>query len=191
MAVDHGSIITRLMVLDIVPTLDLYDKADSRFASAYWHWYFLIQPYPIPEEMIVNAPKTYLTALVTRFLQGDDETRCKDIFPDEVLSSYLAQLSSMPRVHAMCEDYRASAPGGVDLEQDRSDREQGVKVQQPLRAIWGAKGLNEKLFGRQGCLALWQGVCAEQVSGQALDCGHYLPEEAPDEVTQEILNFFQ
>jgi haloacetate dehalogenase len=183
MALDYPDIITRVMVLDIVPTLDLYEKTDARFASAYWHWFFLIQPYPFPEELIQARPSQYLQKMVTRFNAPSNE-----IFPPEILASYLEQLSSPEHVHATCEDYRCSAPGSIDLRLDEADRKASRKVKVPLRALWGKKGVNEALFG-QGSLDLWKAVC-EEATGKGYDCGHYMPEEIPDEIEREILDFF-
>ena len=183
MALDHPTVVTRVMVLDIVPTLDLYQQTNAVFATAYWHWFFLIQPYPFPEDMISRNPKAYLDKMVTRF-----NAPGSTVFSDDILAAYLAQLSSPTQLHATCEDYRCSAPGGYDLELDAADRKAGRKVQQPLRALWGAKGLNQLMFG-DGAVDLWKNVCA-QASGQAYDCGHYMPEELPAEMEKEILTFF-
>jgi len=183
MALDHPNSVTRVMVLDIVPTFDLYDKTNSLFASAYWHWFFLIQPYPFPEELIIARPEKYLQKMVTRFNTADSK-----VFPPEILNSYLEQLSSPEHVHATCEDYRCSAPGGFDLGLDEADRKANRKVQMPLRALWGGKGLNQAMFG-DGSLDLWKKVCRE-ATGKAYDCGHYMPEELPKEMEKEILEFF-
>lgn len=200
MAIDHPKIVTRVMTLDIVPTYDLYARTDAKFAIAYWHWFFLIQDYPMPEELIVHSPKSYLDKLVTRFPRSKeeeeeeegkkDESEKDEVFPQDILKTYLSALSSPPRVHAMCEDYRCSAPGGVDFEQDEEDRKKGRKISQPVRALWGKRGVNQLLFGDRGPLDLWQNVCQEKVTGKAIDCGHYMPEEEPDQIAQEILSFF-
>ncbi|MCO5549769.1 hypothetical protein L7F22_003242 [Adiantum nelumboides] len=196
MAVDHPEIITKIMTLDIVPTYDLYTKTEVKFATAYWHWFFLIQDYPMPEELIVHSPKSYLDKLVTRFprstVEKEDkkESEEEETFPQDILKSYLSTLSSPPRVHAMCEDYRCSAPGGIDFEQDEEDRKKGKKITQPLRALWGKRGVNQALFGEKGPLDLWQNVSHQKVTGKSIDCGHYMPEEAPKEIADEILTFF-
>lgn len=190
MALDYPEMVTRVMTLDIVPTYDLYARTDKVFATAYWHWFFLIQPYPMPEEMLVHAPKTYLDRMIARFTEQPHEQGKEPIFPPDVLASYLAMLSSPPRVHAMCEDYRCSAPGGLDLELDEQDRKAGNKVRQPLRALWGADNVNQWLFGDHGPIELWQNVCEGKVTGRAYRCGHYMPEEVPDDMAEEILTFF-
>jgi haloacetate dehalogenase len=182
MALDYPEMITRVMVLDIVPTLDLYNKTDAFFATAYWHWFFLIQPYPFPETMITSQPRAYLDKMVTRF-NADGK-----VFPPELLKLYEQQLASPDHVHATCEDYRCSAPGGFDLELDEADRKAGRKITMPLRALWGAKGVNEMMFGN-GTLDLWKNV-SENATGRAHDCGHYMPEELPEEMEKEILDFF-
>lgn len=187
MALDHPDVVNKVMVLDIVPTLDLYNQTNALFATAYWHWFFLIQPYPFPEKMITQNPKLYLDKMVTRF--NTPGATNDDVFPPNLLSIYLEQLSSPDRVHATCEDYRCSAPGGYDLELDAADRKADHKVQQPLRALWGAKGLNQVMFG-DGALDLWKNVCIN-ATGKAYNCGHYMPEEVPTEIEREILDFFQ
>lgn len=183
MAMDHPELLTRVMTLDIVPTKDLYDGTNALFAGVYWHWFFLIQPYPFPEQFISGNPSAYLNKMVTRF--NDSQS---NIFPPGILQSYLDQLSDPDHIHATCEDYRASAPGGYDLGLDSADREAGRKVQVPLRALWGTKGLNQMMFGDK-CTDLWKNVCKE-ASGKGYDCGHYMPEEMPQEMEAEILEFF-
>lgn len=183
MALDHQDIVTRVMVLDIVPTKDLYDQTNTLFAAMYFHWFFLIQPYPFPEGLLIHNPSSYLNKMVTRFNDKDSK-----VFTPEVLQTYLDQLSKPDQLHATCEDYRCSAPGGYDLEVDEADRKANRKVQMPLRALWGAKGLNQAMFGEK-CTDMWKNVCVE-ASGKAYDCGHYMPEELPKEMEEDILSFF-
>ncbi|KAI1792654.1 alpha/beta-hydrolase [Ganoderma leucocontextum] len=184
MAADYPDAVVKVMLLDIAPTYDLFDKADSQFGITFWHWFFLPQPYPFPEQMILGNPSAYIQRLLGRFTKIDEQ-----IFTKEVVDSYLQQLSTPDRVHAVTEDYRCSAPGGIDLEHDAEDRKAGRKSKQSFRVLWGGRGPNERLYGHDGMLALWRNVC-EDVDGRAVDCGHYIPEERPDDVEQEALAFF-
>ena len=135
--------------------------------------------------MVVLAnPSAYLNRLLGLSTNADKKT-----FSDSVVDNFLQQLSSPEHVHASCEDYRSSGPGGIDLEHDAEDRKARRKVTQPVKVLWGKKGLNERLFGHDGMLALWRNVC-ENVDGRAVDSGHYIPEERPEDVIQEALAFF-
>jgi haloacetate dehalogenase len=179
MALDHADAVERLMLLDIAPTLAMYEATDRTFATLYFHWFFLIQPEPLPETLIGANPAAYVDAVMG--------SRHAGLAPFEpaALDAYRAALSQPGAVHAMCEDYRASA--SIDLEHDRADIERGNKIGCPLRVLWGDKGVIEKCFD---ALAEWRHV-ARDVSGRALSCGHYLPEEAPDELVAEMLSFFE
>ena len=134
--------------------------------------------------IVLANPSLYLDKLLGRFVAAD-----KQIFPDAIVEHYLRQLASPDHVHATCEDYRASGPGGIDLEHDLEDRKAGRKAKQPFKILWGKKGINERLFGHEGMLALWRNVCPD-ADGRAVDSGHYIPEERPEDVEQEALAFF-
>ena len=179
MALDHPDAIERLMLLDIAPTLAMYEGTDRAFATAYFHWFFLIQPEPLPEALIGANPDAYVEGVM-----GSRHAGLAPFAP-EALEAYRAALRQPGAVHAMCEDYRASA--SIDLEHDREDLERGRKVACPLRVLWGAEGVVAKCFDP---LAQWRRV-ARDVSGRALACGHYLPEEAPDALVAEMLGFFE
>ncbi|NOJ59935.1 alpha/beta hydrolase [Arthrobacter sp. 260] len=174
---DYPDKVTAAILLDIAPTLDMYESTDRAFAEAYFHWFFLIQPAPLPESLIEANPRGYIENLMGSRYAGLTP------FPAEVLDSYVAALSRPGAVHAMCEDYRASST--IDLEHDRDDRNNGALIDTPLRVLWGEHGVVGKQFDP---LALWQAV-APKATGRALDAGHYLPEEAPEDVLQEILDF--
>ena len=178
MLADFPERVTRAMFLDIAPTLDMYAATDRAFAEAYFHWFFLIQPAPLPEALIEANPRAYVENIMGSRYAGLEP------FPAPVLEAYVAALSSPGAVHAMCEDYRASAT--IDLEHDRADREAGLTPEVPLRVLWGAHGVIESQFEP---LALW-GKAVPGATGRAVDAGHYLPEEAPAEVLAEILAFF-
>lgn len=175
---DYPERIRKAMFLDIAPTLDMYAGTDRAFAEAYFHWFFLIQPEPLPEALIEANPRAYVENIIGSRYAGLAP------FPAPVLDAYVQALSSPGAVHAMCEDYRAAAT--IDLDHDRADRDAGRTPDVPLRVLWGAHGVIEKQFDP---LALW-GKAVPGATGRAVDAGHYLPEEAPEEVLAEMLAFF-
>lgn len=177
LAADHPDAVARLAVLDISPTLTMYERTDMAFARAYWHWFFLIQPAPIPERMIGADPAFYL-----RRKMGDGAAGMKPFTP-EAWAEY-ERCFTPETIHASCEDYRAAAT--IDLEHDRADREAGRRLACPLLVLWGLHGVIEKCFTP---LADWSAV-ASSVQGRALPAGHYLPEEVPDLVADEFERFF-
>ena len=177
LAVDHPARVSRLAVLDIAPTLAMYEQTDEAFARAYWHWFFLILPAPVPERMIGNDPWSVLPAKM-----GSGSAGMKPFAP-EAWAEYV-RCFTPGMVHASCEDYRAAA--SIDLEHDRADREAGVRVRCPLLALWGAHGVVERCFRP---LDEWRRV-ADDVRGRSLPAGHYLPEEVPDLVAEALEAFF-
>lgn len=178
MALDHPDAVRRLVTLDIAPTLAMYEKTDRTFATAYFHWFFLIQPPPLPETLIEGNPDAYVERVMGSRSAGLAP------FAPAALDAYRQALRQPGAVHAMCEDYRASAT--IDLEHDRADLERGTRVACPLRVLWGADGTVARCFDP---LDEWRAV-ARDVSGRALECGHYVPEEAPGVLLEEILAFF-
>lgn len=177
LAADHGPAVERLALLDIAPTLAMYEQTGEAFARAYWHWFFLIQPAPLPERLIEADPAAYLRDVMGRRSAGLAP------FDPRALAEYGRCLALPGAAHGLCEDYRASA--GIDLEHDRADREVGWKLEMPLLALWGADGVVGRCFDP---LAEWQKVAAD-VRGQALPCGHYIAEEAPDALLEQALPF--
>lgn len=176
LALDHAARVTRLAVLDIAPTREMYRGAGDAFARAYWHWFFLIQPAPFPERMIGADPVAYWLKKC-----GSGSAGLAPFAP-EALSEYLACFSDPRTIHASCEDYRAAAT--IDIAHDDADG--GALVKAPLLALWGRDGAVGRCFD---VLALWRERAA-QVSGRALPGGHYLAEELPDEVAGEFASFF-
>ena len=179
LAMDHPTAVRRLILLDIAPTLAMYNQTDETFARAYWHWFFLIRPAPLPERLLEADPELILqTAVATR----PDHAHP---FSEAAYAEYLRCLKLPGTAHAFCEDYRASA--GIDLEHDRADRAAGRLIEAPLLVLWGSRGVIERCFDP---LAEWRAV-ARDVRGRALPAGHYLPEEVPDEVLAETFQFLE
>lgn len=179
LAADHLESVERLLLLDIAPTLAMYENTTQAFATAYWHWFFLIQPPPLPEALIESDPVRYLRSLMGKRHAG------LAAFAPEALAEYERCALIPGTAQAVCEDYRASAT--IDLVHDRADVAAGAKLTQPLRVLWGSQGVVGKSFD---VLALWR-ERALQVSGRSVECGHYLAEEAPQEVLRDALDFFQ
>ena len=173
LALDHPHRVRTVAVLDIAPTLHMYRRTDLAFARAYYHWFFLIQPEPMPERLIGAEAELYL-----RWTLGRGAAGLKP-FADDALAEYIRCFRDPRAIHATCEDYRASA--GIDLLHDEADL--GKKVAAPLLVLWGKKGVVEACFD---ALAAWR-ERADSVTGRALDCGHYLPEEEPEAVADEIV----
>ena len=178
LALDHPQRVRKLAVLDIAPTLDMYGRTDMDFARAYYHWFHLIQPAPLPERMIAGDALPYLHTKL-----GGWGGVGLSIFEPQALADY-ERCFTPATIHTMCEDYRASA--GIDLAHDRHSRERGEKVACDMLVLWGERGVVQRMFQP---LALWQAQCAGTVSGQTLPCGHYMPEECPTEVAQLLGHF--
>jgi haloacetate dehalogenase len=178
LAVDHPDAVERVAVLDIAPTLAMYEQTTEAFARAYWHWFFLIRPPPFPERVIQSDPKLYLRAKMAEGSAGMKP------FAPQAWAEY-ERCFTPGAIHASCEDYRAAA--GIDLEHDRADRDAGRKVQAPLLALWGRHGIIDRCFKP---LDEWRRV-ASDVRGKGLEAGHYLAEEAPQAVIAELEEFFK
>lgn len=177
LAMDHPAAVRRMILLDIAPTLAMYSQTDETFARAYWHWFFLIRPAPLPETLIDADPDLYL-----RSVMG---TRSAGLAPfmDGAFEEYLRCLKLPGTARGICEDYRASAT--IDLEHDRADRAANRMLTMPTLALWGANGIVGKCFDP---LAEWKKV-ASDVQGRALPGGHYLPEEVPEALLDEVTAF--
>ncbi len=179
LALDHPAAVSRLMLLDIAPTLAMYEGTTEAFARAYWHWFFLIQPSPLPERLIEADPRAYLHEVMGRRHAG------LAAFDPQALAEYERCIGIAGSAASICEDYRASA--GIDLEHDRADRTAGRRIEMPLRVLWGAEGVVGRCFD---VARLWADV-ARQSSGRAVPCGHYIAEEAPDLLLSEAIEFFK
>lgn len=179
LAADHARSVERLMLLDIAPTLAMYEGTSEAFATAYWHWFFLIQPSPLPEALIDSNPVRYLHSVMGKRHAG------MAAFAPQALAEYERCAAIAGTAHAICEDYRASA--SIDLVHDREDIAAGNKLLQPLHVLWGEHGAVGKCFD---VLALWRERAAT-VTGRSLPCGHYIAEEAPELLLGNILDFFK
>jgi haloacetate dehalogenase len=178
LALDAPQAVVRLCVMDIVPTLHHFEHTDMAFAMGYYHWFFLAQPHPKPERMIARDVEDWFD------IQTSREPKDRGFFHPEARADYLAALRQPGTVEAICEDYRAAA--AIDLEHDRASRAAGQRIGCPLLALWGAKG---KVGAWYEPLAVWRAYAAADVSGGPVASGHYLPEEAPQEVLAALDGF--
>ena len=175
MALDFPGRIERAAVLDIIPTRDVFRTAGPALATAYYHWFFLIQSNGLPEHMIGLDPEFYLRDKLVRW------SRVPNAFDEQAVQEYLRCFRDPQTIHATCEDYRAAAT--IDLEHDEADLDQ--RVQCPLLVLWGGQGVVGQMYD---VLALWR-QRAVNVSGHALACGHFLVEEAPEPTLQALFSF--
>ena len=189
LCVDFPQDVKKCLLLDICPTLAMFEAMNLTRATAYWHWLFLIQPTPFPEEMILAKPAAFAKKLLQGLPKGGKSGGDVQVFSDEAYAEYERLLGDPATVHTMCEDYRASAT--QDMEESRADIKAGRKIKCPLRVIWGKHGLIEKEFN---AIEEWQKVTedglVDKKSG-AVDCGHFIPEEAPEDTLEHILDFFR
>ena len=179
LAADHPDAVERLLLLDIAPTLAMYEQTSREFATAYWHWFFLIQPPPLPEALIESDPVRYLRGVMGKRHAG------LGAFAPQALAQYERCVQLPGTAEAICADYRASAT--IDLDHDKADRAAGRKLEQALRVLWGEHGAVGKSFD---VLALWR-ERASDVAGCSLPCGHYIAEEAPALLLDQALDFFR
>lgn len=179
LALDHAEAVERMMLLDIAPTLAMYEGTTEAFARAYWHWFFLIQPSPLPETLIASNPVGYVRGVMGKRHAG------LATFDPAALAEYERCAGLPGTAESICEDYRASA--NIDLEHDRLDAARGHGLAMPLRVLWGEHGAVAASFA---VLDLWR-ERASQVNGRAVPCGHYIAEEAPTLLLQEAFDFFR
>ena len=189
LALDHTARVKRLCVIDIAPTLDMYEGRSMtepymEFARAYYHWFHMLQPAPLPEIMMgANHPETARAYLHAK-LGGWGSAGLSYIEP-EALAEYERCFCNAEALHSACEDYRASA--GIDLEHDRVSRAHGLKISCDMLALWGERGVVHRLFDP---MALWQSQCSGKVVGLAVPAGHFIPEERPDATADALQQFF-
>jgi haloacetate dehalogenase len=182
LALDHPERVDRIAVLDILPTAEVWERADARFALAFWPWTLLAQPAPLPERLLSAAPE----AVVDDALGGWGSPPAT--FSPEVRAAYVETLRDPARAHAICEEYRAAAT--CDREHDEADRRSARRIACPLLALWsGRGGLGAWYAEAGGPLALWR-AWADDVQGRPIDAGHFFPEEVPDETAGALTRFF-
>jgi haloacetate dehalogenase len=178
MALDAPDAVERLAVMDIVPTIEHFERTDMAFAMGYYHWFWLAQPQDLPERLILRDVEDWFDLHTSR------EPKERGFFHPEARADYVAALRQPGTVTAICEDYRAAAT--IDLEHDRASRAAGQKITCPLLALWGAKG---KIGQWYQPLELWGQYATGPVSGGPVPSGHYLAEEAPDAVLAALEPF--
>jgi haloacetate dehalogenase len=176
LCLDHEAQVASACVMDIAPTLTTFEMTDQALATAYFHWFFLIQAAPLPECMIGADPGYWLNGCLSRWSMGNAAA-----FAPEAVAEYVRAFSAPEAIRASCDDYRAAA--GIDLAHDRADA--GRRLSCPLLVLWGARGFVGRHYD---VLALWRAK-AERVQGGAIDCAHFLPEEAPAEVAARLREF--
>lgn len=210
LALDWPTRVKALCVIDICPTLDMYARTDMDFARAYYHWFHLIQPAPLPENMIGDNRLAYLhhklggwtysppprstaarpppggIASLGRPDAGELETQAAlaHIEP-EALAEYERCFCCPEAVHSACEDYRASA--SIDLDHDRASRAHNDKIVCNTLVLWGERGVVNRMFNP---VALWQAQCNGHVTGETLPAGHFIPEELPETTAWALSDFF-
>lgn len=177
LAMDHPDAVTRMILLDIAPTLAMYGKTTETFARSYWHWFFLIQPAPLPERLIEADPAAYVCDVMGRRSAGLAP------FDPRALAEYQRCIALPGAAHGLCEDYRAAA--GIDLGHDRDDIDACRLLQTPLLVLWGEQGVVHRCFRP---LDEWRRV-ARRVEGEALSCGHYIAEENPEGLLAGVIPF--
>lgn len=178
MALDHPDAVTALAVLDIVPTAEAFRRADRDFSLGYWVWSFLAAPFPVPEQLIAGAPATLVDHMLDSWSEG------AATFPPEVRAAYREQFRDPETVHAICEQYRAAAT--LDVAHDEADRGQ-QRLRCPVLALWSARGAVNSWYEP---LTVWR-QWADDVRGGPITAGHFLPEEAPDEIAAALAEFFR
>jgi haloacetate dehalogenase len=180
LALDHPERVRKLAVLDIAPTKAMYEQFTLESARAYYHWFFLIQPAPLPEKLLGADPLFFLHAAF-----GGWGSKLLEHLEPQALLDYERCFAMPQTLHANCEDYRASA--GIDLEHDRASRAAGQRIACDTLVLWGERGVVHRLFKP---LDLWRAQCAAQVQGELMPAGHFIPEELPGETAEQLLRFF-
>jgi haloacetate dehalogenase len=182
LALDHPHRLEKLSTLDIIPTYDMWHGIDAKLAFRIWHWTFLALPAPFPETVIGRDPVDFWNRLTT----PGTKVKSLDAFDPRAVAHYRAFFSDPLRIHATCEDYRAGRT--TDFTNDEADRAAGKKIECPMLALWGAAGIPPNV--QHSPLSTWQ-QWAKDVRGFAIDCGHYMPEENPEAVSQALIEFFK
>ena len=175
LARDYRKKVIAMSVLDICPTLDMYEQTEKNFAKAYFHWFFLIQPKWLPERMIESDPKKWMKSCLDKWSGNSKFGKAEEI--------YLKAFKQPKRIHATCEDYRASA--SIDLEHDKKDRKKLLAI--PIQVLWGKQGVVGKQFNS---IKIWRKYTKNKVYGAGIKSGHFIPEQNPKETIKHIKKFF-
>jgi len=179
LCLDHPANVEKVCLMDIAPTLTMYRGTNQEFATRYMWWFFLIQAYPLPEHMIGLDPTFYLQGIF------ESLNKTPGAIGAGVMNDYIRAFSP-ETIHATCEDFRAAAQ--IDLEMDEADDKAGTQINCPVHALWGSKGTVGVMWD---VLATWRAKCVAPVTGGPLDCGHFLQEERPQELLEELRRFFR
>jgi haloacetate dehalogenase len=179
MALDHPDRVLKLASVDIIPTHYVLTHINREWAVNSYHWFFMAQPYDIPEALLAGKERYYIDQKLTRMGIG------KGGFSKETLAEY-ARCCTAENLHAVCEDYRAGAT--LDFEMDRADQEAGRRIGCPTLVLWGAQSHTEKMFDPR---VAWPPYASNIVTFCPLPCGHYPAEQAPDETYRELAGFFR
>jgi len=180
-ALDHPDIVAALAILDVIPTLDVWDKADARLALAFWPFSLLAQPAPLPERLLAAAPEAVIDNALAEWGSPPE------VFPAWLRQAYIDALRDPAHVHAICEEYRAAAT--IDRRNDQADRDAARRIACPVLALWSGHGALATWYEAEGGpLTLWRGW-ADRVEGRAIDGGHFFPEESPG-LTADLLGDF-
>jgi haloacetate dehalogenase len=181
LALDHPESVDRLAVLDIVPTADVWSRADDRFALGYWPWSLLAQREPLPERLIAAAPSAIVDDAFANWGSS------ANAFDPEIRAAYVAALRDPDHAHAICEEYRAAS--AIDREHDEADRSAGRRIKAPVHVLWSNRGALHDWYAEDGGpLALWR-EWADTVDGKSVDAGHFFPEEIPDQTAAALASF--
>ncbi len=178
LCLDHPERVLAACIMDIAPTATTFALTNQALATAYFHWFFLIQPAPLPERMIAPDPAAWLKGCLSRWSMGNEAA-----FDPEIVAEYVRCFADPETLRASCDDYRAAA--GIDLQHDADDADKRIRC--PLLVLWGTKGFVGRNYD---ALALWREKAGD-VSGKGLPCGHFLPEEEPEAVAEELIGFFE
>ena len=178
LALDFPDKVLKIILLDIIPTIEHFERTNMDFAMGYYHWFWLAQRSPIPESVINKAPQEWFFAHTSR------EKKDRNFFSPLALEDYLECVKNPATISAICEDYRAAAT--IDLIDDKFSRKNNIKLEMPVKVLWGSKGKIEKWYKP---LSIWQNYCSQEVKGNAINSGHYLAEENPEEILENINNF--
>jgi haloacetate dehalogenase len=179
MTLDHPEKVAKAAILDIVPQHYLFNHVTQKWATGSYHWFFMIQPFDLPERLMGADPDYFIRKKLAKTEQG------LSFFGKEALAEYMRCFRNPATIHAMCEDYRATA--GVDLALDTVDFAAGRRIETPLLLLWGATGAVGRL---QKPAEVWADYAVNIRGAEALPCGHYLSEEAPEETYRALRRFF-